>query len=176
MLTRRTFVVSSAAAALAPRMALAASRTDVVVIGAGLAGMNAAMMLREQGYKVVVLEADSRVGGRVETVDTVDGPLDVGASQIGRGYARVLDMCQRLNLKLIPEDRDLLDLRRLSARPMGRSQDLGKQSAQPSGRRRAQDCAVHAGLDPVPRAIIRSRKSMNGSIRDLPNMTFPCAS
>jgi monoamine oxidase len=108
MLSRRTFVASSAAAALIPGMALAASRTDVVVIGAGLAGMNAAMLLREQGYKVVVLEADSRVGGRVETVDTVDGPLDVGASQIGRGYARVLDMCQKLNLKLIPEDRDLL--------------------------------------------------------------------
>ena len=29
----------------------------IVVIGAGLSGMNTAMMLREQGYKVVVLEA-----------------------------------------------------------------------------------------------------------------------
>jgi monoamine oxidase len=89
-------------------MALAASRTDVVVIGAGLSGMNTAMMLREQGYKVVVLEAGSRVGGRVETVETANGPVDVGASQVGRGYARVLDMCQKLNLRLIPEDRDLL--------------------------------------------------------------------
>lgn len=108
MITRRTFVASSVAATLVPRMALAASRTDVVVIGAGLSGMNAAMMLREQGYKVVVLEADSRPGGRVETVDTVNGPVDVGASQVGRGYARVIDMCQKLNLRLIPEDRDLL--------------------------------------------------------------------
>jgi monoamine oxidase len=108
MLTRRTFIASGAAAAFVPGMALAAARTDVAIIGAGLSGMNAAMILREQGYKVVVLEADIRVGGRVETVDTADGPLDVGASQIGRGYARVLDMCQRLNLKLIPEDRDLL--------------------------------------------------------------------
>ena len=108
MITRRTFVASSVAASLVPRMALAASRTDVVVIGAGLSGMNTAMMLREQGYKVVVLEADSRVGGRVETVDTPNGPVDVGASQVGRGYARVIDMCQKLNLRLIPEDRDLL--------------------------------------------------------------------
>jgi monoamine oxidase len=108
MLTRRTFIASSAAAAITPKMAFAATRTDVVVVGAGLSGMNASMMLREQGYRVVVLEADSRVGGRVETIDTADGPLDVGASQIGRGYARVLDMCQKLSLKLIPEDRDLL--------------------------------------------------------------------
>ncbi len=112
MLTRRSFVVSSAAAgaaaALAPGMALAASRTDVVIIGAGLSGMKSAMMLREQGYKVVVLEGGSRVGGRVNTVQTADGPIDVGASQVGRGYARVLDMCQKLNLRLIPEDRDLL--------------------------------------------------------------------
>ncbi len=108
MLTRRLFVASGAAATLIPRMAMAAERTDVAIIGAGLSGLNAALILREQGYKVVVLDADSRVGGRVETVDTVDGPLDIGASQIGRGYARVLDACQRYNLKLIPEDRDLL--------------------------------------------------------------------
>ena len=152
MLTRRSFVVSSAAtgaaATLAPRMALAASRTDVVVIGAGLSGMKAAMMLREQGYKVVVLEADSRVGGRVETVETADGPIDVGASQVGRGYARVLDMCQKLNLRLIPEDRDLLTFGGYLQGQWVDAKTWESQSAQPDRRRRAQDRADDDGIDP----------------------------
>lgn len=95
-------------AALTPRMAFAAERTDVVVIGAGLAGLNAASLLREQGMSVVVLEAADHVGGRMHTVSTVDGPLDVGASQIGRSYARVLDLCRRHRVPLVGEDRDLL--------------------------------------------------------------------
>ncbi|MCW1401836.1 FAD-dependent oxidoreductase [Novosphingobium sp. MW5] len=112
MLNRRKFVASGLAAGVAagglPRMAMAAERADVVIIGAGLSGLHAATLLKEQGYKVIVLDANNRIGGRVHTVDTVDGPIDVGASQIGRGYARVLDTCQKLGLKLIPEDRDLL--------------------------------------------------------------------
>lgn len=112
MLNRRKFVASGLAAGVAagglPRMAMAAERADVVIIGAGLSGLHAATVLQEQGYKVVVLDANNRIGGRVHTVDTVDGKIDVGASQIGRGYARVLDTCQKLGLKLIPEDRDLL--------------------------------------------------------------------
>lgn len=112
MFDRRKFIASGiaigAATGLAPGMAFAAERSDVVIIGAGLSGLNAASILKEQGYKVVVLDANNRIGGRVHTVDTADGKIDVGASQIGRGYARVLDTCQKLGLKLIPEDRDLL--------------------------------------------------------------------
>ena len=112
MFSRRKFILSGAATTTAvtllPRMALAATMADVTIVGGGLSGMNAALLLRDQGFKVVVLEAGDIVGGRVKTVDTVEGPIDVGASQIGRGYARVLDACQRFKLKLIPEDRDLL--------------------------------------------------------------------
>lgn len=108
---RRQFLYSGLAAGAAigfPRMALAAEKADVVIIGAGLSGLRSAEMLVEQGLKVVVLDANNRVGGRVQTVQTVDGPIDVGASQVGRGYARVIDACQRHGLKLVSEDRDLL--------------------------------------------------------------------
>ncbi|HWU04684.1 MAG TPA: NAD(P)/FAD-dependent oxidoreductase [Novosphingobium sp.] len=112
MFDRRHFIAGSSAlataAAFAPRMAFAAERADVVIVGAGLSGMNAAMLLSDLGMKVIVLDASDKVGGRVRTIDTVDGPLDVGASQVGRGYARVIDACQKLGLQLVPEDRDLL--------------------------------------------------------------------
>ncbi|MBT0667188.1 FAD-dependent oxidoreductase [Novosphingobium profundi] len=111
MITRRAILAAGAAgtAVLAlPRMAFAAEQSDVIILGAGLSGLHAAELLAQVGMKVTVLEARERVGGRVETVQTVDGPIEVGASQIGRGYARVLDACERYGLKLIPEDRDLL--------------------------------------------------------------------
>ncbi len=40
---------------------------QVIVVGAGLAGMAAATVLKRAGYNVTVLEASSRAGGRVQT-------------------------------------------------------------------------------------------------------------
>jgi monoamine oxidase len=53
---------------------------DVVVIGAGVAGLSAAAALRDAGLDCVVLEAGSRVGGRAWTVDLQGAPVDLGAS------------------------------------------------------------------------------------------------
>lgn len=50
------------------------SSADVVVVGAGLAGLAAAHHLAEAGVDVVVIEASDRVGGRMQT-DEVDGFL-----------------------------------------------------------------------------------------------------
>ncbi len=44
-----------------------ASGNRVIVVGAGLAGMAAATVLKRAGYNVTVLEASHRVGGRVQT-------------------------------------------------------------------------------------------------------------
>lgn len=111
MISRREFTVSLTAAGLLSGCIRARSfeSADVIVIGAGLSGLNTALILSEFGLNPIVLEAGTRVGGRMQTIATTDGPLDVGASQIGRGYARTISLCQKLNLKLIPEDRDLLD-------------------------------------------------------------------
>jgi monoamine oxidase len=54
---------------------------DVVVIGAGAAGLAAAHKLTQEGLKVIVLEARDRVGGRALTIEdtTIPGPVELGA-------------------------------------------------------------------------------------------------
>ncbi|MEP2736568.1 MAG: FAD-dependent oxidoreductase [Erythrobacter sp.] len=107
MLTRRRFVYQSAAslaiASSGPgfaRSPLAEEKADVIVIGAGLSGLNSAMILRDAGYKVLVLEANNRVGGRAYTADDVEGRPEYGANQIGPQYARLRGMAKKLGIKL----------------------------------------------------------------------------
>jgi monoamine oxidase len=55
---------------------------DVVVIGAGFAGITAARELKNHGYKVVVLEARDRIGGRVWTSELEGHKVELGATWI----------------------------------------------------------------------------------------------
>lgn len=57
-------------------------RKTIVVIGAGIAGLTAARDLTSQGHAVTVLEAQSRIGGRLKTDARLGVPLDLGASWI----------------------------------------------------------------------------------------------
>src|SRR5262245_61381013 len=60
------------------------ARHDVVVVGAGLAGLSAALDLKAGGADVVVLEARDRPGGRVVQTQMPDGRLvQLGGEVIG---------------------------------------------------------------------------------------------
>jgi monoamine oxidase len=76
---------------------------DVVVLGAGLAGLSAARDLAAAGADVVVLEARSRVGGRVEQVVLGDGrPVQLGGEVIGNAHTAYQSLVAELGLTLVP--------------------------------------------------------------------------
>ena len=99
-LMRLTTATMLGASAL-PRRATAAADADVIVIGAGISGLYAASLLKEQGAKVRVLEAKSHVGGRLLSLRKLDGAPEAGGDSILGGYGRVRDVAVKLGLKLI---------------------------------------------------------------------------
>ena len=54
----------------------------VIIIGAGISGLTAAKKLKENGFNVIILEAQSKVGGRLKTNRTLGIGFDEGASWI----------------------------------------------------------------------------------------------
>jgi len=75
-------------------------QADVVVIGAGLAGLSAARRLVADGLEVVVLEARDRVGGRTLNHPIGEGKVvEVGGQWVGPGQERVLSLIRALGLK-----------------------------------------------------------------------------
>ena len=76
---------------------------DVVVIGAGLAGLGAARDLTAGGATVTVLEARPRVGGRVEQVQLPDGRrVQLGGEVVGNAHTAYLGLVAELGLTLVP--------------------------------------------------------------------------
>jgi monoamine oxidase len=121
-MTRRRFVagsIATGAAAAVPAAAEAKSRqpkakphspsnrrsADVVVVGAGLAGLTAARQLRKAHRSVIVLEARDRVGGRCLSRSLGPGATDVanlGATWIGPTQDRIKALIAELGIGTFP--------------------------------------------------------------------------
>lgn len=69
---------------------------DVVVVGAGFAGLTAARELTRRGHDVVVFEGRDRVGGRAYTTTVAGVPVDLGASFIGPTQDAVIALAAEL--------------------------------------------------------------------------------
>jgi monoamine oxidase len=87
--------------------------TDVVVVGAGLAGLSAARALLQAGVEALVLEARDRVGGRTLNVEIGDGKIvEIGGQWVGPTQRRALALIEELGLetfKTYGEGRNLLE-------------------------------------------------------------------
>jgi monoamine oxidase len=101
--SRRSFLAGGAAAVvagLAPRSAWASTQADVIVIGAGLAGLHAAGLLEAAGQRVILIEGSNRIGGRLHTLDDLPGAPEAGGVQVGAGYHRLTAHAARLGIGL----------------------------------------------------------------------------
>ena len=76
---------------------------DVVIVGAGFAGLTAARTLRQAGKVVTVLEARDRVGGRTFTTKTAAGPwVDLGGQWIGPQQHEINALVRELDIETFP--------------------------------------------------------------------------
>jgi monoamine oxidase len=108
-LGRRAFLKAALSAAALPLSAKAAQNLPsppetVLVIGAGLAGLAAALRLREARRQVVVVEARGSAGGRVRTLRNLADGLyaELGAARVADTHEYVLHWLNDFNLSLVP--------------------------------------------------------------------------
>src|SRR6266516_6772954 len=79
------------------------TRVDVLVLGAGAAGLAAARDLSHAGLRVTIIEARPRVGGRVLTLHDPRAPipLELGAEFIHGETAETLSLAQAAGLAVL---------------------------------------------------------------------------
>lgn len=77
---------------------------QIIVIGAGMAGLVSASLLKSAGHDVKILEANNRIGGRIETIRMEDTGLylDVGAMRIPYIHTLTMAYIRKFGLQVTP--------------------------------------------------------------------------
>ncbi|KAJ5728377.1 hypothetical protein N7493_004707 [Penicillium malachiteum] len=92
---------------LPPVLPAASENADVIVIGAGLAGLTAALDVIQSGLSCIILEARDRVGGKTWSQQTYDGKghIDVGAGWLNdTNQSRVWAIAKRYGAEVIVQN------------------------------------------------------------------------
>ena len=162
---------------------------DVVVIGAGAAGIGAARTLLARGLSVAVLEARDRVGGRAWTVALRGHAIDLGAHWLHAGPINPLVALGRARgerLRRAPQEghvwigprRALPDEARADARAFERADRAMTLGAAAPGADRAAASALPAGLGPWGARVARVHGLVSGralgevSLQDFPSLEY----
>ncbi|UXA17805.1 FAD-dependent oxidoreductase [Mycobacterium sp. SMC-4] len=83
---------------------MARHEADVIVVGAGISGLIAARTVARAGLSPLILEADSRVGGRILTEEVLPGlPVELGAQWIGDTHQRMFALAAELGVDTYPQ-------------------------------------------------------------------------
>ncbi len=73
--------------------------SDITIIGGGLAGLTLAHLLKEKNVSVNILEARTRLGGRIYTKDnTPNAPQEMGATWLGKKHEALASLLKSLEL------------------------------------------------------------------------------
>jgi oxygen-dependent protoporphyrinogen oxidase len=71
---------------------------QVIIIGAGIAGLTAAWHLKQQGIQALILEANQTVGGRMKSIEIDDAIIDCGAQFLSSAYSIIPELIKETGL------------------------------------------------------------------------------
>lgn len=81
---------------------------DVLVLGAGISGLAAAHALAERGVRPLVLEARERVGGRIYSLQTGHGVVELGAEFVHGKEAKLWELIDEAGMSTVERDGSML--------------------------------------------------------------------
>jgi monoamine oxidase len=74
-------------------------KEKVIIIGAGLCGLYTAFLLQKKGIEVLILEANTRTGGRIKTITgTTAVTMEMGATWFGNEHSHLLEVLRSLEI------------------------------------------------------------------------------
>ena len=76
---------------------------DILIVGGGIAGLTAAELLIAAGYKIALIEARERLGGRIYGHSILGVPFDFGAQWVGPTQDAIIPLLDRFRLPRTPQ-------------------------------------------------------------------------
>ncbi len=128
------------------------TETDVIIVGAGAAGLAAAMELQRLGLRFELLEASHRIGGRAYSEEIAPGVwFDLGCSYLHQGETNpFVEIAEKLDITLATGQGDLFSDSRVKLFRNGQALDAAARAAYESYYERcfsAVDTAAERGED-----------------------------
>lgn len=77
---------------------------EIIILGAGLAGLTLAYQLKKRGIKAQVLEARNRIGGRIHTLTNQETTLELGTTWFADKHVNLTALLKELNLGTVEQE------------------------------------------------------------------------